>query len=182
MKAFRRRDGVLAARVDADELGLLASLVEQVAELLGDGPDAAPEDPFARWASEFGGSEALDHSDPIVRRLFPDAYADAAASAEYRALTEDALRRGRLEAAHIVLADLEAVEGTSLRVPDAHVDAWLRTVNAVRLSLAARLGIETEDDHDALSALPRKDARRYVLDVYDWLGWILESLLEAFSC
>ena len=48
--------------------------------------------------------------------------------------------------------------------------AWLRTLAALRLVLASRLGIRTEDDHDP------EDPR---FGVYDWLGYRLELLVRA---
>lgn len=182
MKAFRRQGDAYVARLEQVEVALLTSLVEQLCELLGDGPEARADDPFARWAGEMSASERLDRDDPVVRRLFPDAYADdRVAAEEFHRYTVDEQRRGRLDAAHAVLAGLGATnEGRqALRVASDEVDAWLRTVNGVRLSLAVRLGIESEADHDALSELPEQDPRSYVLDLYDWLGYVLESLLSA---
>ena len=118
----------------------------------------------------------------MIQRLFPDAYADdRVAAEEFHRYTADEQRRGRLAAAHLVLADLAATHAgrRPVTVASGHVDAWLKTVNSVRLSLAVRLGIEAEDDHEELERLPADDPRAYVLELYDWLGFVLESLLEA---
>lgn len=182
MKPFSPDGDRFVARLEEVEVALLASLVEQLCGLLGDGEDVASEDPFTRWAGELSAPEALDRDDPVVRRLFPDAYGDdRGASEEFHRYTAADQRRARLQAAHVVLADLAATgEGRrKLRVASTDVDAWLKTVNAVRLSLAVRLGIEAESDHDELEALPARDPRTYVLAVYDWLGYVLESLLGS---
>ena len=50
------------------------------------------------------------------------------------------------------------------------VRAWMRTLTAIRLVIASRLGIEDEDDRDETD--PR-------FGVYDWLGYRLEGLLQA---
>lgn len=182
MRAFARDGDAYVAEFEAVEVSLVTSLVEQLCELLGDGGDAVGDDPFARWAGEMAAPASLDRDDPVIGRLFPDAYADDdVAAAEFHRFTADAQRRGRLAAAHLVLAGLAATnEGRRpVRVRADDADAWLRTVNAVRLSLAVRLGIEAEADHDALSQLPARDPRAYVLELYDWLGFVLESLLSA---
>ena len=62
-----------------------------------------------------------------------------------------------------------------------HVDAWLKTVNALRLSLSVRLGIVDEASLDLLERLPARDPRTQLMDLYDWLGFVLESLLEALE-
>ena len=64
-------------------------------------------------------------------------------------------------------------------ITSADLDAWLKTLNGVRLSLAVRLGIESEDDHADLEKLPARDPRTQLVALYDWLGLVLESLLEA---
>ena len=48
--------------------------------------------------------------------------------------------------------------------------AWLRTLAAIRLVLASRLGIEVAEDHDP-------DDPRF--GIYDWLGYRLDGLVAA---
>lgn len=182
MRAFERDGDQFVAELEEVEVALLASLVEQLCGLLGDDGDAPQDDPFARWAGEMRGGNELDLDDPVVRRLFPDAYADdRGASEEFRRFTADEQRRERIADARWVLAGLDATqEGRrDLTVPAERVEAWLRTINALRLSLAVRLGIESEADHDELDDLAPKDPRAYVLSIYDWLGFFLESLLGS---
>ena len=64
-------------------------------------------------------------------------------------------------------------------VPDEHIDAWLKTLTAVRLALSVRLGILTADDADRLAELPEDDPMAAVFSVYEWLGWVQESLLDC---
>lgn len=115
--------------------------------------------------------------DPAVARLVPDAYPDdAEAGREFRRLTESDLLRRRAEEAERVVASLPAASGAA---PDAHVrlvldaatlGAWLRTLAALRLVVATRLGVDVTDEHDP--ADPR-------FGVYDWLAYRLDGLLEA---
>jgi hypothetical protein len=60
----------------------------------------------------------------------------------------------------------------------AQVQAWLRTLTDVRLALATRLGIEDDahewdDDGD--------DPAAVMHDVYDWLGFVQETLVLAID-
>lgn len=184
MRPFSPDAGAYETRLEEHEVVLLTSLVQQLADLLGEGRGASrPDDPFERWAREFDASVELDHDDPLIRRLFPDAYDDAAAAADFRRYTEDAQRRTRLDHARVVLDDLaRCADGSRpLRVASGHVEAWLTTVNALRLSLAVRLGIDDEQTHTELLALPARDPRAYVVGLYEWLGLVLESLLEALD-
>lgn len=137
--------------------------------------------------------ELLDESvdleqDPAVARLVPDAYTDDAAAAdEFRRLTQnDLLDRRRADAALLVtslLREGERLDPSRLDRTDAettftvsldaeHTGAWLRTLAALRLVLAGRLGIDRDDDH--LPGDPR-------FGVYDWLGYRLDGLVRALE-
>lgn len=183
MIGFGRDGDALVGHLEEVEVALVSSLVGQVVELIGGAAETSPtDDPFAAWEGEFDGGVALDDGDPVIARLFPDAYPDdAVASAEHRRYSRDALRRGRVQAGQVVLADLAATDGGAepLVIPIGHADAWLKTLNAVRLSLAVRLGIEAESDHRDLERLSPRDPRYQVVAIYDWLGVVLESLLDA---
>lgn len=122
--------------------------------------------------------------DPAVARLTPDAYPDdASASREFRRLTEGDLLERRGQDAETVLRTL-GIDGADLDPasdPDATIavalgeseaQAWMRTLSAVRLVLATRLGIQTEDDHEP-------DDPRF--GVYDWIGYRLEGLITALD-
>lgn len=182
MNAFTREGSNVVADIDPFEVSLLGSLVGQVNDLLGDGSDHPDgEDSFAFWEGSFTGA-SLDLSDPVIARLFPDAYSDdPVAAAEHRRFTADDQRRARVADGGVVLDDLAATDNGSqpLVIGPDHLGAWLKTLNGVRLALAVRLGIEAESDHEDLERLPVRDPRSQVVALYDWLGVILESLLEA---
>ncbi|GAA2013499.1 DUF2017 family protein [Microbacterium ulmi] len=151
------------ARIEAAHL---SALVSQFSELLDETEDAS--------------------DDSAVARLVPDAYVDdAEASREFRDLTQDDLLARRQEDAAAVLVSLhdaallpEDSDDAALTenvavvlAPDA-VHAWLRTLAAVRLVLATRLGIEDADDHDD------EDPR---FGIYEWLGYRLDGLVRAIE-
>ncbi|REJ04740.1 DUF2017 family protein [Microbacterium bovistercoris] len=121
--------------------------------------------------------------DAALQRLTPTAYPDDdEASQEYAMLTRGDLLDRRSQDAALVRADLAVFEREdgltrrdAMRPRDAviagdHLDAWLRTLTALRLVLATRIGITSADAHDP-------DDERF--GVYDWLGYRLEGLIQA---
>lgn len=180
-REFKRTGSLIRVRFADYQAGLLTSLVEQFVELI-EAEAAEPEtsDPFELWQAELTTSEPLDRTDPVITRLFPDAYPDdPAASAEFRRLTQTRQRNNRRDQAEVVLAALEESDGGArpVQVPLSDLDAWLKTLTALRLSLASRLGIRTADDAEELEALDDHDPRNYVYRLYEWLGYLTESLI-----
>lgn len=149
-------------RIEADHL---ADLVTQFSELLGESQTDAADSAI----------------DPAVARLVPDVYPDdAEASSDFRRATQSDLLGRRAADAQRVLADLsgtpdphtddDAARPVDIALDDDGVRAWMRTLTAIRLVIASRLGIEDEDDRD-------EDDPRF--GVYDWLGYRLEGLIQA---
>ena len=62
----------------------------------------------------------------------------------------------------------------------AQAGAWMRSFTDIRLALATRLGIE-EGDEDYWRSLPDEDPRAHVHDIYEWVGYLQETLVEALS-
>ncbi len=181
MRAFRRSGPMISMKLTDYEVTLLESLVEQFAGLLeADGETRIPADPFERWQAELDAPEPLDRSDPVIQRLFPDAYAEnAEASEEFRRLTVSRQRADRLGQAEVVLSALRDSEvgRHPVQVRVIELDTWLKTLTAVRLSLAVRLGIQTPEDADDLDGLGEDDPRSYLYRVYEWIAYLTESLL-----
>lgn len=173
-RRVRRRRGQVELNLPEVEAELLASLVDQFIELLR--PEAAPV--AAPWPTfERPG---LDDSDPAIQRLFPPAYRiDSEADAEYRRFAEsDSLRR-KLTEAQQVRALLDGVPPVVL--DEAAIGAVLRTLNALRLTLASRLGVVQPGDEAALAAVRRDDPRAFVVEVYEWLGELLAMVLDVLE-
>lgn len=202
MRGVEPEEYGLSIHFDKGEAGLLASLVEQVVEVLDPddqvqrsrtarpaGPDSE-QDPFAQWEADFSAEVAgsvddpeagIDLDDPVVRRIFPDAYPDdPAASHDFRRFTQAQQREQKVADAQVVLADLA---GTGRRgvchVEAEAVPAWLKTMTVVRLALAARLGIVDETSASEVAELPEQDPRSWVHELYQWTGWLQECLLGA---
>lgn len=121
--------------------------------------------------------------DPAVARLLPDAYPDdEEATREFRRLTGDDLLGRRAADAEVVLRTLGMDGGAHDQGdPDATLTialgedealSWMRTLSAVRLVMATRLGILSEDDHQP------DDPR---LGIYDWIGYRLDGLVTALD-
>ncbi len=181
MRPFSRHGPVIRLRLTEYEATLLESLFDQLATLLeGDREPVRDGDPFARWQAEFSETGQVDHSDPVIARLFPEAYPDdPAASAEFRRFTQARQRQDRVEQAETVMAALRDSDGgrRPVQVRVAEIDAWLKALTALRLSLAVRLGIERAEDTDELDRLGDDDPRSYTYRVYEWLGYLSEGLL-----
>lgn len=173
------------------EADLVRTLVAQVVELVrDDAPGPSGDDPLASLLQMDGPVDPPE--DPVLARLLPDAYRDDVESAgEFRRFTERGLRDQKAENGLVVLeslrdgglpdevgADDDRTVEVELRPEE--VQAWLRTLTDIRLALATRLGVE--DDDDAYwASLPEDDPRSYLHDIYDWLGFVQESLVLALS-
>lgn len=145
------------------EAAHLAGLVRQFADLL--------DDPA--------------QGDPAIDRLFPAAYENADDAREFRQLTEAGLLARRRADAETMLASLHAldplpedpddptlVEAVTISLDAEAAGCWLRTLAAVRLVLASRLGIVDPEDHDP------EDPR---FGIYEWLGFRLDGLVAALD-
>ena len=124
----------------------------------------------------------------MLARLFPTAYPeDEEAAGEFRRFTESTLRDGKAGAAAAVIDTLEEAglppepeDGLFIDVEldDEAAMTWMRSFTDMRLALATRLGVE-EDDEEYWDSLPDDDPRAQVHDIYDWLGFLQETLVHA---
>lgn len=169
MIPFRRgRDGV-TARLTPNESSVLADLAEQLICMLEDRASESPVDVLYVQLG-IGGGDALP-LDPALARLLPDAYRDdREAASEHRHLTERGLVERKVANARTVLKSLDA---QAIRLDDAGVQAWLRTLTDLRLTIAARLQIEEDGDVGLGDDL--------MLDLYDWLGYLQGTLVEVLE-
>lgn len=180
--------GGAAVALDEVEVSILRSLAVQLMELIGPGDEPVEgEDPLAALFAE-GPSEAP--SDPALKRLFPDAYADEtdelrSASADFRRFTENDLRTGKREHVLAVIRSLDALtpegEGDEvvLKLTADESRAWLGALNDLRLTIGTRLEVTDEDEGGELYRLPDSDPRKPMVLAYLWLGALQESLVET---
>lgn len=204
MAGFARERRGLVLYLEVPEAELLASTTEQFIALLDDGrhaEPAAPEgvgsevagagtaaddpagaepDPFAQWEREFGHDATQQPDNPVLARLFPSPYPDdPEASDEFHRFTEPAQRAAKIQAASTVLDDLQQLNNGMVPVPQDHRDAWLKTLNNIRLTLSVVLDITDETSHDLAGRHRPDDPRSWMYQVYGWLAWLLESLLDT---
>ncbi|MHA3684657.1 DUF2017 family protein [Leucobacter sp. HY1910] len=176
--------GGLRLTLEIEEAAMLDQLVTQLTQLL-QGHSKTALDPDPLFASlEVGGTEELPE-DPALARLFPDAYESADDASAYRRVTEQGLVNRKLQDAMRVTADLGLGAGVPDDAHDVTVDitpeslpAWARTLTALRLAMAARIGLESAEDHDLLSD---QESTRGTVLVFDWLAAILDSVLAVMK-
>jgi hypothetical protein len=114
---------------------------------------------------------ATDPDNRSLRRLFPPAYEEDDAEAEYRRLMGAEILDGRREA----LRTLEETAGNDRLAPE-ELDAWLAALNDLRLVLGTRLEI-TEETYDR--EVDPRDPHAYEHSVYLYLSWLQEHAVAA---
>ncbi|CAN5133757.1 MAG: DUF2017 domain-containing protein [Nocardioides sp.] len=193
MSGFDRhqRSGHVIATFTGFEADMLRSLAGQLVELLRNEAAVPGEvsDPLEAMF-DFSGPTS-EPEDPVLARLFPTAYTgDDEAAAEFRRFTEQGLRNGKAACAAAIIDTLE--EGglppeltedgliIDVELDDGQAHAWLRSFSDIRLALATRLGVE-EDDDDYWHQLPETDPTKQAHDIYQWVGYLQETLVDAVS-
>jgi Domain of unknown function (DUF2017) len=158
VKPFKRRGEDVVARLEPAESGILGLLLDQLEQLLS--------------------AEAADvGDDPVLARLLPDGHrGDPRLAADYRELTESALRSGKADDLATVRATLPTGGGEVRLDPD-QAAAWLRSTNDLRLALGTRL--EITEDTEPPEDLTGDDAQQ--LAVYYWLTSVQGSLVDALA-
>jgi hypothetical protein len=154
-----------------------------VATLVGDGLPPQPDDGGETAALEklVGLSDnAKVSDDPILARLLPDAYRDdEAAAGEFRRYTEHGLRSGKVASAQTVLGTLPE-DGGRVLLTEEQAQAWLRSLNDIRIALGVRLEV-TEDRDEMLDRVEKGGPEAAGLGIYDWLSLLQSTLVQALS-
>lgn len=180
MIAFVRDDGGVTARLTGDEAAALRNLSGQLVAMLLDRSTQVQGDAAAVLYAQagIGGGEHAP-LDPALARLLPDAYLeDPDAASEHRHLTERGIVDRKIQNARRLAADLDSDRSpVVVRLDEAAVQAWLRTLTDLRLTLAARL--EIVEDGDEGRADDESDLA--MLTIYDWLGYLQGSLVDCVS-
>ena len=191
MRKFKRHGALVSSHLSSYEVGLLVSLVHQLVDMVSDGEPERfdgsvpePADPFEAWARDLASDpdEPEAHEDPVLQRLFPNAYPhDPAAATDFRRFTEHDLKAKKIADAQVVLDALGRTEegAQPVEIPTDQTEAWLRTLTNVRLAVATRLGISDAESAEELAELPEEDPRAFMASVYDWLGFAQETLISS---
>jgi len=188
------------AELDAEERAVIARVVADVGLLLGGEPFGMEsevvddgEDPVFRYLR--GLENALtDPADPAVLRVLPNAAPDDREVAdEFRRFTEPELRTLKVDRLRRIWHALSD-DGPEWVVPAAEAMDTAAALTDIRLVLASRLGLETDEDaaelharidraHDsstgAHAAHEAENPERVWLGMlYEALTWLQESLMS----
>ena len=192
----RGRGGRVKVRLGDADRGVVAGLLEAVAALLEPAPgDSA--DPVDRGlpSSSAADEDALlaqleadlvvePPADPAVARLLPDGSRDDPELAQsFRRLTEQDLRERKRDSLGLAAAALRRAAPVMLN--DSEAQALLKGLTDVRLVLAERLGIATDEDaeflHAALAAGARDGQQEWAkaAELYEVVTYLQEELVHT---
>lgn len=202
----RARGGRIKVRLGDADRGVVAGLLEAVADLLdpevdaaadpdadpdadpGAGPDTAdgrpgPDD-ASLWASLEADLAVEPPADPAVARLLPDASRDDPELAQsFRRLTEQDLRERKRDSLGLAAAALR--RSAPVVLDDSEAQALLKGLTDVRLVLAERLGIATDEDaeylHAALAAGVSRGGQEWAKagELYEVVTYLQEELVHT---
>ena len=135
--------------------------------------DEASRDVLRSVATQLRELLELDLGDPALKRLFPVAYAsDPEREEEYRLLVRDELAERRRRS-----LDTFAATAGATHVTEEELVAWMGAVNDLRLVIGTRLDVS--EDMDPVP--DPDDPEAPLLALYGYLGYLLESMVEAMS-
>lgn len=196
MKKIERSQQHYVIVFEGEEKQILESLINEFCQLIAPLQPGQPQplanqnplegasasaDPFSVWESEFHqeSQELAALADPAFDRIFPNPCPeDSAVAAEFNQYTLSEQVKRKLQTSQVVLADLASDSQTCLVALD-HFDAWLKTINQLRLIISTRLAVASSEDVERLDQLCQTGQAPFQVMVYQWLGFVLESLIEA---
>ncbi|NMR30045.1 DUF2017 domain-containing protein [Crystallibacter degradans] len=177
-KAFRNTRKGITGELEAAERDLIRRLFEDIISML-EREGIADEDPLAAMVGL--DSKAVKPEDSALLRLLPDAVKnDDGEALEFRRLTERSLREDKVAA---LRASSLLLEQSHVQLTAEQARLFARAVNDVRLVLADRLKIETDEDAQALHGIDdwsqAEDLDTYLALVYNFMTWLQETLMQA---
>jgi hypothetical protein len=188
----RARGGRIKVRLGDADRGVVAGLLEAVADLLDpevQSPDADsagpdPADEASLWASLEADLAVEPPADPAVARLLPDASRDDPELAQsFRRLTEQDLRERKRDSLGLAAAAMR--RRAPVVLDDSEAQALLKGLTDVRLVLAERLGIATDEDaeflHAALAAGAGQGNQEWAkaAELYEVVTYLQEELVHT---
>ncbi len=192
---FKASRGRVKVALEDDERELVARLMDDVAGMLAENEDSAAQASATSsgdsdWAMLEAALSVPPPQDPAVARLLPDGNRDDPELAQgFRRLTEHGLRERKRGGLSLAAAALRRPDPVVLDRSEA--GALLKGLTDVRLVVAERLGLRTDEDaerlHDALREAALRTAGGEPVDepwiglaaIYDALTWWQESLVSA---
>jgi hypothetical protein len=120
----------------------------------------------------------IPRADPVVARLFPDAYEGENDSHAFRELVGDDLRTHKLSALRKVEDGLGQRGPAELVLEGPAIDSWLTFLTDARLAIGTRLDV-TQETMDAEPEQDDPDAPAY--SVLHYLGWLQEITIRGLE-
>ena len=178
MAAIDARGDDVVLTLQDNERSLMLTVFTDLAALLAEDSDGDDDRPDSEnWEARLGLVDRPRPEDPALLRLLPDVDPeDDERSAEFRRLTEFDLKQAKAHNVRIVLLGLS--KGNDISLTRDEVLAWMKGLNDLRLVLAVRLGIDTEEAQEEKYA-HREDlseSEDLTLTLYDFLTWIQDRL------
>jgi Domain of unknown function (DUF2017) len=177
-KAFKYSRKGITGYLEPGERELIRKLFEDVITML-EPEGRESEDPLAALVGL--DTQARTPEDSAVLRLLPDAVKnDDGEALEFRRLTERSLRESKIGA---LRGSAMLLESSPMVMTPEQARSFGRALNDVRLVLADRLKIETEEDAEALHRIDdwskAEDVETYLALVYNFVTWLQEALMQA---
>ena len=122
--------------------------------------------------------EEQDDSDPVIQRVFPDAYESQEEARAFKELTESELRSSKVAALESLIEALDRSNSIKLTLTSDEVEAWLTALTDMRLALGTRIDVTEEMMNKDVDS---EDPDAGTLYLLHWLGWVQESMLEAMT-
>jgi hypothetical protein len=164
----------LVASLEAQEAAVLRGLVAEVRRMLAGRTEENPADELAALTGMRTGPSTKP-DDQVLARLLPDfSNDDPDLSAGMRSLHEPSLIDAKDEAARVIEETLPE-SGGRVELTPGQADAWLASLNDVRLALGTALDVS----EDMPEELPPDDPRTAHLGVYQWLTYVQDALVQA---
>ena len=162
-------EGKVNLNLSAEERVLLVDLFNQMQNLLETPEVPEDADPLAALVGLDGPTQAP--TDPAVARLFPAAYLDdQQAAQDFRRYTEPGLRSEKMQNLDLVSESL-VQDFENYELTNQEANAWLKSLNDLRLVLGTRIGVSDEYREDETD-----DPGFYL---YDYLTYLQGSLIDA---
>lgn len=178
MAAIDARGDDVVLTLQDNERSLMLTVFTDLAALLAEDSDGDDDRPDSEnWEARLGLVDRPRPEDPALLRLLPDVDPDDdERSTEFRRLTEFDLKQAKAHNVRIVLLGLS--KGNDISLTRDEVLAWMKGLNDLRLVLAVRLEIDTEEAQEEKYA-HREDlseSEDLTLTLYDFLTWIQDRL------
>src|SRR5699024_10779843 len=145
MAAIDARGDDVVRRLEDNERSLMLTVFTDLSALLNEDGDEETDRPDSEnWEARLGLVDRPRPVEPALLSLLPAVDPDdGERSAAFRRLTEFGFQQAKALNVPIVLLGLS--KGNDITPPHAEVLAWMKGLNALRLVLAVRLGIDTEE-------------------------------------